>query len=58
MVDELPPIPDGTCISGIAPDMADVMLSTATELVPCSKRPRRAQGWCLRPGVEAEINAA
>ena len=44
MVDALPPIPDGTCISDIATDMADVMLSTAAELVPRSKRPRGAQG--------------
>ena len=29
IVDALPPIPDGTCIGGIATDMADVMLSTA-----------------------------
>ena len=29
MVDALPPIPDGTCISDIATDMADVKLSTA-----------------------------
>ena len=49
MVDALPPIHDGTCISGIATDMADVMLSTATELVPRSKRPRGAQGWCAGP---------
>ena len=43
MVDALPPIPDGTCISDIATDMADVMLSTAAELVPPrSKRPRGA----------------
>ena len=55
--DALPPIPDGTCISDIATDMADVMLSTATELVPCSKRPRGAQDWCAGPGVEAEMNA-
>ena len=34
MVDALPPIPDGTCIGDIATDMADVMLSTAAELVP------------------------
>ena len=27
MVDALPPIPDGTCISDIATDMADVVLS-------------------------------
>ena len=53
MVDALPPIPDGTCIS----DMADVMLSTAAELVPRSKRPRGAQGWCAGPGVEAKMNA-
>ena len=58
MVDALPPIPDGTCISDIATDMADVMLSIAAELVPCSKRPRGAQGWCAGPGVEAEMNAA
>ena len=57
MVDALPPIPDGTCISDIATDMVDVMLSTAAELVPRSKRPRGAQGWCAGPGVEAEMNA-
>ena len=58
MVDALTPIPDGTCIGEIATDMADVMLSTAAELVPRSKRPRGAQGWCAGPGVEAEMNAA
>ena len=58
MVDALPPIPDGTCISDIATDMADVMLSTAAELVPRSKRPRGAQSWCAGPGLEAEMNAA
>ena len=58
MVDALPPIPDGTCISDIATDMADVMYSTAAELVARSKHPRGAQGWCTGPGVEAEINAA
>ena len=58
IVDALPPIPDGICIGDIATDMADVMLSTTTELVPRSKRPRGAQGWCAGPGVEAEINAA
>ena len=58
MVDALPPIADGTCISDIATDMADVMLSTAVELVPRSKRPRGVQGWCAGPGVEAEMNAA
>ena len=42
MVDALPPIPDGTCISDIATDMADVMHSTAAELVPRSKRQRGA----------------
>ena len=42
MVDALPPLPDGSCISDIATDMADVMLSTAAELVPRSKRPRGA----------------
>ena len=44
MVDALPPIPDGISISGITTDVADVMLSTAAELVPCSKRPHGAQG--------------
>ena len=28
------------------------------KLIPRSKRPRGAQGWCAGPGVEAEINAA
>ena len=58
MVDALPPIPDGTCISDIATDMAEVMLSTAADLVSCSKRLRGAQGWCAGPGVEAEMTAA
>ena len=49
-------IPDGTCISDIT-DMVDAMLSTASELVPRSKRPREAQGWCAGPGLEAEMNA-
>ena len=49
-VDTIPPIPDGTCISDIATDMADVMISTAAELVPRSKRPRGAQGWCAGCG--------
>ena len=34
MIDALSPIPDGRCISDIATDMADVMLSTAAELIP------------------------
>ena len=38
----LPPIPEGTCISDIPTDMADVMLSTAAELAPRFKRPRGA----------------
>ena len=57
-VDALPPIPDGTCISDIATDMADFMLSTVAELVSRSKRPRGAQVWWAGPGVEAEGNAA
>ena len=53
------PIPDGTCINHIAIDMDDVMLSiAAAELAPRSKHPRRAQGWCAGPDVEAEINEA
>ena len=39
LVAELPPILDGICISDIASDMVDGMLSTATELGPRSKRP-------------------
>ena len=58
MVDALLPIPNGTCIGDIATDMADVMLSTAAELIPRSKRPRVAQCWCAGPGVETEMNAA
>ena len=58
MVGALPPITDGTCISDIATDMAEVMLSTAADLVLRSKRPRGAQGWCAGPGVEAEMPAA
>ena len=57
-VDALPPIPDGTCTSDIATDMADVKLSTAAEFVPRCKRPRGAQGWYAGPGVEADINTA
>ena len=57
-VDALPPIPDGPCIGDIANFMADVMLSTEAKLVPRSKRPCGAQGWCAGPGVEAEMNAA
>ena len=58
MIDALPPIRGDACISDIATDMADVMLSAAAELVPHSKRPRGAQGWCAGPGVETGMNAA
>ena len=58
MVGALSPIPEGTYISDIATDMADVMRSTAVELVPRSKRPRGAQVWCAGLGVEDEMNAA
>ena len=58
MVDPLPSISDGTCIGDIATNMADVMLSIAAELVPRSKRPLVAQGWCTGPGVEIEMNTA
>ena len=51
MVAVLPPILDGPCISDIATDKADVML------LPRCKRPRGAQGWYARPGVEAGIDA-
>ena len=46
MVAARPPIPDGTCSSNIATNMAEVIFSTAAELVPRSKRPRGTQGWC------------
>ena len=58
MVTALPSILDAMCISGIATDMADVMLSTAAVLAPRSKRPRGAQGWCAGLDVKAEMNAA
>ena len=58
MITALPLIPDGTYIRNIVTDMTDVMLSTAAELTPRSKRPRGAQGWWAGPGVKAEMNAA
>ena len=58
MVHALPPISDGTSTNDIATDMADVMLSTVAELVPRSKRPRGAQGWCAGPDVKAGMDAA
>ena len=58
MAAALSPILEVTCIGDIATDMADVMLSTAAELEPRSKRLRGAQGWCAGLGVEAEMNAA
>ena len=42
MVAALLPIPDGNCISDIANDIADVMLSTEAELAARSKRPHGA----------------
>ena len=54
----LPPISDGTCISDIATDMTDVMLSITAKPVPRSKRPRGAQGWCAGPGVEDDMKPA
>ena len=52
----LSPILDGTCISNVATDMAGFMFSTAAELAPRSKRPRKAQGWRVGLGVEAGMN--
>ena len=52
----VPLIPEDTCISGIVIDMADVMLPTAAEPVPHSKRPRGVQGWCVGPDVEADMD--
>ena len=54
----LPPIPNGNYISDIATDMADVIISTAAELAPRSKRPRGAQARCAGPAGEAEMNEA
>ena len=51
--DALAPTAVPTCIS----NMAVVMLPTATELAPRSKRPCGAQGWCAGPRVKAEMNA-
>ncbi|CAM9537273.1 unnamed protein product [Ascophyllum nodosum] len=58
MITALSSISDGTCISDIATDMADVMPSTAAELAPRSKRPRGAQDWCAGSGVETKMNGA
>ena len=52
---EIPLIPDDTCISDIAIDMANAMLPTAAEMVPHSKRPRGVQGWWAGPDVEADM---
>ena len=57
-VTALPSIPDGTCISDVTTDMADVILSTAVEMAPRSKRPLGAQCWSVGPGVETERSAA
>ena len=56
MIAALPPNPNGTCTSDIATNMADVVLYTAAELAWRSKRPRRSQGWCAGPDVDAEMN--
>ena len=43
------PIPNGTCNSDIAAEVADVMLSVSAEMAPRSKRPRGPQGLVRRP---------
>ena len=53
IVAALLPISYGTCISDVATDMADVMLSTAVELATRSQRLRGAKGWCAGPCVDA-----
>ena len=58
MFPALRPLPDGTCISDIATDMADVVLSIAAELLPRDKRSREAKGRCAGPGAAAEVSAA
>ena len=57
MVGAQPSISDGTCIGDIATDIPALCFPLA-KLVPRSKHPRGAQGWCAGPGVEAEMNAA
>ena len=58
IVAALPPITVvGTCTSDIATNIPDVMLSTAAELAPRSRRPRGAQGYCAGPGVETKMYA-
>ena len=54
----LPPILDGNRISNIVTDIADIMLSTETDLTRRFNCPRNSQGWCAGPGVEAEMTAA
>ena len=54
----LRPILDGNRSRALAIDMDDIVVFTATELAPCSKCPRGAQGRCAGPDVEAEMNAA
>ena len=44
MIAALPLVPDSTCINKITTDMADVMVSSASELAPRSKFPYGAQG--------------
>ena len=58
MVAAVPSIHDGTCISDVTIDTADVMFSTVVKLAPCSMRLRGAQDWCPGPGVEDEMNEA
>ena len=55
MTAALPPVSDSTYINEITIDMADVMVSSASELAPRSKRPCGAHGWCADPDVETEI---
>ena len=46
------------CISDIAADVADFMLSISAEIAPRSKCPRGPQGWCAGRGVPADMNKA
>lgn len=50
------PIPSGTRISDIAADITIVILSILAKL-PRSRRPRRSEGWCVSPGVQADMKA-
>lgn len=52
----LPFILNGSYISDVAADMADVMLSILAGPVSRSRCSRGPQCWCAGPGVQADMN--